>query len=210
MLLTRIVFNFTSSFEMAVLWWTCLISLLGFIHCYVNLCTTKTNVQATQSSTHLTQNAALVIDSNVQQNYGNCAHTKADQPSPAWVKVDLGGIYSLSYVVIYYRNERNWKPYRFRNYHLNVSKTSDSEGIRCYTDVTPDTKVPNDTQTIFCKEQARYVIIETNYDTPNDSANGPILEICEIEVYGCDIGRYGQGCNRCVGCSNCDVNTGIC
>lgn len=36
-----------------------------------------------------------------------------------------------------------------------------------------------------CKYLARYVIVETTYDAPEDDpATGAILEICEIEVYG--------------------------
>lgn len=35
-----------------------------------------------------------------------------------------------------------------------------------------------------CKHTARYVIVETTYDAPDDNRTGAILEICEIEVYG--------------------------
>lgn len=35
-----------------------------------------------------------------------------------------------------------------------------------------------------CKHTARYVIVETIYDAPEDNYTGAMLEICEIEVYG--------------------------
>ena len=35
-----------------------------------------------------------------------------------------------------------------------------------------------------CKRTARYVIVETIYDAPDDTHDGAILEICEIEVFG--------------------------
>lgn len=36
-----------------------------------------------------------------------------------------------------------------------------------------------------CKLTARYLIVETTYDAPEDDPNtGAILEICEIEVFG--------------------------
>lgn len=38
-----------------------------------------------------------------------------------------------------------------------------------------------------CKHTARYVIVETTYDAPEDDKYGEIgaiLEICEIEIYG--------------------------
>jgi hypothetical protein len=40
---------------------------------------------------------------------------------------------------------------------------------------------------IPCKEAARYVIVETTYQSPeaaNAGTAGAVLEICEIEVYG--------------------------
>lgn len=36
-----------------------------------------------------------------------------------------------------------------------------------------------------CQQTARYVIVETTYDAPEDDpVAGAMLEICEIEVYG--------------------------
>lgn len=36
-----------------------------------------------------------------------------------------------------------------------------------------------------CQQTARYVIVETTYDAPEDDpVEGAMLEICEIEVYG--------------------------
>lgn len=44
---------------------------------------------------------------------------------------------------------------------------------------------PPSNLTIPCNQIARYVIVETMYDAPDDGEVwGPILEICEIEVYG--------------------------
>ena len=44
--------------------------------------------------------------------------------------------------------------------------------------------MPPDTPVINCQQTARYVIVETSYDAPEDNVTGAILEICEIEVYG--------------------------
>lgn len=36
-----------------------------------------------------------------------------------------------------------------------------------------------------CQQTARYVIVETTYDAPEDNpTTGAMLEICEIEIYG--------------------------
>lgn len=38
---------------------------------------------------------------------------------------------------------------------------------------------------MLCNQTARYVIVETTYDAPEDyPTKGAILEICEIQVYG--------------------------
>lgn len=59
------------------------------------------------------------------------------------------------------------------------------ERTRCYTDNTTAPYLPSTTIDIPCKETARYVIVETTYDAPEDDPiTGAVLEICEIEVYG--------------------------
>ena len=87
-----------------------------------------------------------------------------------------------------------WHPYRFRQFYLDVSNgsaasttTLTSQRKRCYKDNTTAPATPPDVIHIPCKETARYVIVETTYDAPEDDKFdevGPALEICEIEVYG--------------------------
>lgn len=62
-----------------------------------------------------------------------------------------------------------------------------SQRIRCYTDNTTYPNVPPNIIDMPCKHTARYVIVETTYDAPEDDKYGEIgaiLEICEIEIYG--------------------------
>lgn len=79
---------------------------------------------------------------------------------------------------------------RFRQFHLDVSilratKATAVERTRCYTDNATAPYLPSTTIDIPCKETARYVIVETTYDAPEDDpSTGAVLEICEIEVYG--------------------------
>lgn len=81
-----------------------------------------------------------------------------------------------------------WRPYRLRQFHLDVSNTpanmSTTLRTRCYTDNTTEPHLPNSIIGMSCKQTARYVIVETTYDAPDDKSTGPMLEICEIEVYG--------------------------
>lgn len=49
----------------------------------------------------------------------------------------------------------------------------------------PQTYLETSILDIPCKHTARYVIVETTYDAPDDGLyTGAMLEICEIEVYG--------------------------
>ena len=84
----------------------------------------------------------------------------------------------------------DWKQYRFRQFYLDdsdlpVTQTTTTERTRCYTDNTTAPNLPPNIINIPCKQTARYVIVETTYDAPEDRGiAGAILEICEIEVYG--------------------------
>lgn len=84
----------------------------------------------------------------------------------------------------------SWKQYRFRQFFLDVSnfsalETTASQRTRCYTDKTTAPNLPPNIIDLPCKHTARYVIVETTYDCPEDDPiTGAMLEICEIEVYG--------------------------
>ena len=87
----------------------------------------------------------------------------------------------------------HWKQYRFRQFYLDVSdlpvtQTTTAERTRCYTDNTTYPNLPPNIINIPCKQTARYVIVETTYDAPEDDPfKGAVLEICEIQVKGCVI-----------------------
>ncbi|XP_052693073.1 uncharacterized protein LOC128171350 [Crassostrea angulata] len=127
-------------------------------------------------------------------------------------------MFSINNVKIFYRNEGNtgWKQYRFRQFYLDVStlratETTAVQRTRCYTDNTTAPYLPSTTIDIPCKETARYIIVETTYDAPEDDPiTGAVLEICEIEVYGCEVGQYGDYCKCCEGCQECDIENGKC
>lgn len=83
----------------------------------------------------------------------------------------------------------SWHQYRFRQFYLDVSNSPATQTTlqrsRCYTDNTTVPNLPPNIIDIPCKQTARYVIVETTYDAPeDDDIKGAILEICEIEVYG--------------------------
>ncbi|XP_056003194.1 receptor-type tyrosine-protein phosphatase alpha-like [Ostrea edulis] len=222
--------------------WTYILLLTGLGHCYVNL-SRKQSTKVSQSSTYNKLHASYAKDGNrTQTDYKICSHTALGH-SIAWFQVDLGGEYSLESVKIYYRNENNWPPYRFRQFYLDVSNgsaksttTLTSPRKRCYKDNTTAPATPQSVIDIPCKETARYVIVETTYNAQEAidlNQDGPVLEICEIEVYacstcvnaacnpsngycteGCIMGYWGHTCKSqcnqlCLG-NTCEQGNGTC
>ncbi|XP_065941961.1 multiple epidermal growth factor-like domains protein 6 [Magallana gigas] len=165
----------------------------------------------TQSSTYNAQTASIANDGDVHTDDLNCAHT-APNNEKAWLQVDFGESYSINNVKIYYRRDGdghyNWKQYRFRQFYLDVSNSSATQTptslrTRCYKDNTTAPNLPPNIIDIPCKRTARSVIVETTYDPPEDDRDGEhgaILEICEIEVYGCETTCRN---NVCDGFGNC-------
>ncbi|XP_062567899.1 multiple epidermal growth factor-like domains protein 10 [Saccostrea cucullata] len=175
-----------------------------------NICE-RTTCTATQSSVRFGLSADKVIDGNIKQNYRNCSHTEM-RKSVAWVMVDFQKAIKLKNVVIYYRNEGHWKPYRFRQYRLEVSNSSGTQQwIQCYKDNTDYPAVPSSIQNISCEQITRFLRVISTYDAPEDDGSPDylvgyaLLEICEIQAYGCNVGFYGPNCTSCEGCENCDI-----
>lgn len=224
---------------MIVLLWTLIVGFHSYVFCYENLCRRPTTVLS-QSSTYKINNASLANDGNLQTDYIYCAQTNINE-TEAWLQVDFGHFYSINNVKIRSRNEgygsSSWKQYRFRQFYLDVSNSSASETTttqrtRCYTDYTTVHGLPPNIIDIPCKHTARYVIVETTFDAPEDDKYGefgPVLEVCEIEIYGCkttcrgnlcdDSGNCTNGCKDGYGgpacdiqchanCKNCDSKTG--
>ncbi|XP_061179429.1 uncharacterized protein LOC133188057 [Saccostrea echinata] len=176
---------------MAPVYLTWFLLLYERIVCYENLCR-KPGIYASQSSDRGGFPATNAVDGFYNQKYVFCAHTAPHQ-SKAWFQVDLGNPYRLNSVNIFYRNDITWRPYRFRQFYLDVSNTSAAlsttltpQRVRCYKDNTTDEAIPPALIDIPCTQTAQYVIIETTYNAPENpnSGDGPMLEICEIDIYG--------------------------
>ncbi|XP_062609057.1 multiple epidermal growth factor-like domains protein 10, partial [Saccostrea cucullata] len=197
-----------------------------------NICKQPFKCQATQSSTlndkENTFGAQKVIDGDIHQDQFSCSHT-ADREKRAWVKLDLGQEYQIKNIIIYYRDEEQWKPHRFRQFSIEVSNASSWDWHRCYKDNTTHPQDPSSKQNISCENRGRYLRIFTMYDAPEDDnypdflTESAILEICEIEPYECakasgdcthcNTGYYGNKCEkRCPNCLHeaCDKVSGNC
>ncbi|XP_062620583.1 multiple epidermal growth factor-like domains protein 10 [Saccostrea cucullata] len=197
---------------MATKFLACFLLQYGGCVCYENLCR-KPGIIASTSSDRGALPATKAVDGNYNQtSYLECSQT-APYKSIAWFQVDLSRPYRVNSVTIYYRNERNWKPYRFRQFYLDVSNTSAAlsttstpQRVRCYTDNTTYPATPLSVIDIPCKQTARYVIIETTYNAPENEGEietGPMLEICEIDIYGCHTECFGNTCYTNGECDTC-------
>ncbi|XP_062610857.1 protein crumbs homolog 1-like [Saccostrea cucullata] len=192
-------------------YWACFLLLFGKCASYENLCR-KTDIIASQSSDRVGLPATKAVDGNYnQRSYLQCSHT-APGRTKAWFQVDLRRPYRVNSVTIYYRNEDNWKPYRFRQFYLDVSNTSAAvsttstpQRMRCYKDNTTYPTTHPAVIDITCKQTAQYVIIETTYNAPENPPleHGPMLEICEIDIFGCSTDCFGDTCYSNGVCDRC-------
>eukprot|EP00105_Crassostrea_gigas_P041539 XP_019925687.1 PREDICTED: uncharacterized protein LOC105335144 isoform X3 [Crassostrea gigas] len=137
------------------------------------------------SSTYSDYSVSRAVDGNLDQSVSSCSHTSNfGSIKKAWLRIDLGRVYSVKSVKIWYRDDKG-SPYentvRLRGYSLRVSNDTSvpPPESSCYNDpgiVTLPTIVEED-----CKRTTRYIWIYQS-NTPNEEP--PMLEICEVQVFG--------------------------
>ncbi|XP_062591638.1 protein draper-like isoform X2 [Saccostrea cucullata] len=195
------------------------INILPFAFCYdqlVNIRSTIVSKSSTFKYRSYSGSADKTIEGNFDQGYTNCMHTDAGRQE-AWLQIDLGGIFNLKSVKIWYRQDinrgkdQNTKRLKgvsiFASYEPVVTSYTSTVDKRyqCYKDpgnVTLDTELE-----LNCTRLAQYVTI---YNDQMNDENGVFLEICEVEIYGCPRRRYVKDCTPCDTCkAECDV-TGRC
>ncbi|OWF46319.1 receptor-type tyrosine-protein phosphatase kappa-like [Mizuhopecten yessoensis] len=199
----------------------CLLSTLKIVTASVNTCRYPNVKITTQSSNHSDNYPSRkAVDGCTKQTFDEpycCSHT-APGLQQAWWQVDLEGPIVMEYVRIYYRNETEEQKKRFGGYQIYQSNTSDWRvGHRCRIDRTSTSKELSFTQKIRCPGIAQFLTIYSDRRSPDRSwySKKAILELCEVEVYGCPLGKYGKGtCESdcAAGCANslCDPVTGEC
>ncbi|XP_062580546.1 multiple epidermal growth factor-like domains protein 6 isoform X2 [Saccostrea cucullata] len=171
---------------------------------YMDKCPTKQLVipgytLATSSSVdhEYVGNPKKTVDGDFRQRpYIHCLHTARWQKE-AWLKIDLRKIYNISYVKFWYRNDSNNPSLpntrRIQGYTMSLSNTSKTPET-CFQHNGNDnlpTIIENN-----CKGVAENVWIKTN----KWFSDGVILEICEVQVYGCS---YQESSGPCVRCNQC-------
>ncbi|XP_069135096.1 uncharacterized protein [Argopecten irradians] len=193
------------------------LSLLTVVKSAENLALSK---PTNQSSTFTTYDSSKAVDGCARQQHLSdcCIHTDYQKDyTEVWWQVDLQQQSVLEYVSIIYRDEIDLQPQRLAGFELYLSNTSDwTSGMRCYKDNTPTESSMALFLSISCQNVARYVTIYNDrriktYPWYSDDA---VLELCEVSVYGCTIGKYGNGnCNNdCLNClgDKCHPTSGVC
>ncbi|XP_062613545.1 uncharacterized protein LOC134275285 [Saccostrea cucullata] len=190
------------------MYWVYLLHIVNIIRGHENL-SRRNATSVSQSSDYRNQTAKYGIDGITTQTEYFCAHTAVNQ-SEAWFQVDLGEPFSLKTIRIVYRDEGYWRPYRFRYFYLDLSNSSvngstTTDRKRCYQDNTTVPDLPPSIINITCPFVARYVIVQNDYFGNDTHSTGPILEICEIEIFGCSINCNGE-CETTGYCAECNTN----
>ncbi|XP_033738929.1 multiple epidermal growth factor-like domains protein 10 isoform X2 [Pecten maximus] len=146
-----------------------------------------------------------------------CSHTDIRVSKTAWWRVDLGQISTIDTIRIVYRD--NFQQ-RLAGYQLYVSNTTTlpTDGVLCYEDTSSTNSSVQLVVTHQCPYVGRYVTVYNYRNNPkryNWYSDDALLELCEVQVFGCPVGMYGNGdCNQvcpasCYG-RNCNSKTGSC
>uniref|UniRef100_K1PXV5 Multiple epidermal growth factor-like domains 10 n=1 Tax=Magallana gigas TaxID=29159 RepID=K1PXV5_MAGGI len=153
------------------------------------------------------------VDGNFSQNARACLHTAVSSGiTEAWLRIDLQAVRSIKSVKFWYRNDRadaSTNTIRLLGYSIRGSTNSLLSDTKvCYSD---SSEILPTVIEAGCKVLTRYIWF---YQTKSQSGEVPILEICEVQVFGCETGFYGDNCSKscdhCVNNKYCDIDTGQC
>ncbi|XP_069125795.1 receptor-type tyrosine-protein phosphatase epsilon-like [Argopecten irradians] len=146
---------------------------------------------------------------------GCCSHTNPTGYMNAQWDVDLGQLMTINDITIYYRGIF---ANRFAGYQLYVYNVTGIQPHKCYEDTSSDVSEVQLTVTHPCPYVAHHVQVYNYRHYPKRHewySEYAVLELCEVQVFGCPAGTYGIGncdntCSRdCYG-GNCDATTGAC
>ncbi|XP_069128346.1 uncharacterized protein [Argopecten irradians] len=173
---------------------------------------------ANQSSTHSIWVPDKAVD-NCTKPYvesGCCSHTDPiNRTTNAHWDVDLGQLMTIDDITIYYRAGY---AKRFGGYQIYVYNVTSTIPTLCYSDMSSAISDVKLTVTHQCPYVIRYVQVYNYRLNPKRHewySDHAILELCEVQVWGCPVGRYGDGncdsvCSgKCYG-GNCNATTGAC
>ncbi|XP_067678679.1 receptor-type tyrosine-protein phosphatase epsilon-like [Haliotis asinina] len=152
--------------------------------------------------------ASKAVDGETSANsHWFSAHTRGRERK-AWWKVDLESEVQSPLVRLYFRT--NYK--RRRNgvllYTSSTNSSGRGEAMLCYnvTGRRDGWNIPDILNTI-CYGIWRFLTVYT--ETDNDG-KGAVLDFVEVEVWICNPGTYGDGCNKECASRHCKTQNGTC
>ncbi|XP_048243456.1 uncharacterized protein LOC124125203 isoform X2 [Haliotis rufescens] len=145
--------------------------------------------------------ADKAVDGNRNQDvsHNSCFHSNITYPS-VWT-VDLGQPHRIHDVRIY---NRAGNIDRLKTAVLSLSNSSSSTpGVTCYTIPKDTAETGNSVYDVTCDGTGKYFAI---------SHSTQPLNLCEVEIYVCSHGTFGELCNHFCHCSDgsCGRFSGIC
>ncbi|XP_041346895.1 multiple epidermal growth factor-like domains protein 11, partial [Gigantopelta aegis] len=172
------------------------------------------NKTAYQSGYHPTvvHPPSYAVDGNTDQgSYGSlCIVTPSLEPY-TWWEVDLGRPYYIHQLAVHFRTDyvapRN-DVHVFSSLKMNQTNTSHLCGVT--------TLNSSDVTYITCNDTAQYITLfqgTNNDDVDVEHYNpGKRMDICEVEVFICDAGTFGDNCTEFCHCQGqpCNYTTGEC
>ncbi|XP_069125791.1 receptor-type tyrosine-protein phosphatase T-like isoform X3 [Argopecten irradians] len=199
----------------------CLVLILANIFKSI---TCERNVAETKPANQSSGNTGVWVASNVvdgctKTNIGSncCTHTQGTGPKTVWWQVDLEELMTINSITIYYRDHFQQK---LAGYQLYISNTTSTpqDGVLCYVDRSTSLADVQLTITHQCPYVGQYVTVYNYRSDPKRQSwydDYAVLELCEVQVWGCPVGTYGDGnCDNacsadCYG-GNCNATTGAC
>ncbi|KAJ8305721.1 hypothetical protein KUTeg_016266 [Tegillarca granosa] len=124
----------------------------------------------------------------------SCAYTKwLPQNQEVWWQVDLLMYSEIKDVTIYYRNDTGSETRLLDGFKIYISNGPSNWRNKepCFKDTTPG--YPSSILNVTCVGYGRYVTV---YNDHYHEADGAILELCEVQVFGCKSGTYGWECRK--------------
>ncbi|KAL4235661.1 Protein tyrosine phosphatase [Mactra antiquata] len=191
------------------------------------------NKKTYQHGTYMGWNSTRAVDGNPDQDgtYGSCAWAhNSDDVFKTWWNVDLGRKYHVQSLEIYFRTDDAMSQSRRAGIRVYVSdrvEEAKNEGL-CYIDQMSDFVFPpahlilRDGSLACTQRSGRFVILYVDRPTQTPIRNCPShtlyscwanLELCEVLVYSCTNGTYGDLCEKRCHCENnvgCHPDTGEC
>ncbi|XP_069126703.1 receptor-type tyrosine-protein phosphatase alpha-like isoform X2 [Argopecten irradians] len=200
-------------------YWEIFLVMLFFVQTTrseINVSVFKTASQSSNQETNKWRAERGIDNCTLQKIDQNCCtHTKTQDFKEAWWRVNLGESHTIQRITIYYRDGT---AHRFAGYSLYVSNTTNqAQGFLCYKDNSTLAQNVNINPTHQCPSVAQYVIVHNQVNNPKYDwqDNFATLELCEVQVMGCPVGKYGSGnCDHtcsvdCFG-GNCNSVSGFC